>query len=60
MIPFIVGFLISLYALKIFLKQRNIVQQEKINEENRKRAEASAVAQKKYIELELSSQVQRG
>jgi ABC-type spermidine/putrescine transport system permease subunit I len=27
MIPFIVGFLISLYALKIFLKQRNIVQQ---------------------------------
>lgn len=50
MIPFIVGFLISLYALKTFLKQKNIVQQEKINEENRKRAEASAVAQKKYIE----------
>lgn len=55
MIPFIVGFLISLYALKIFLKQRNIVQQEKINEENRKRAEASAVAQKKYIESKKES-----
>ena len=49
MIAFIIGFLISLYALKTFLKQKNIVKQEKINEKNRKRAEASAVAQKKYI-----------
>lgn len=55
MIAFIIGFLISLYALKTFLKQKNIVKQEKINEKNRKRAEASAVAQKKYINSKKES-----